>query len=142
MYILRFLAFGLGFFGFRSVKFVSGTFKDGVVEVGEWYNGAQHPKVSGAVLLSRIQEQVTRNGVLYPCLAKLGIKAIVVDSNLAADHEKGRGDALQCRTIEVMRNLGVANAMIDEGAKMFVRSFWVGNFVWAVFAADSIYVFR
>ncbi|KAJ6549133.1 FAD binding domain-containing protein [Mycena vulgaris] len=58
------------------------------------------------------------------CLAKLGVRPLIVDSNHFIDHEFGRGDALLCRTIEALRSLGVGDAMIANGKRLFERTYW------------------
>lgn len=62
--------------------------------------------------------------MLAACAAHAGLRIRVVDSGHASHHERGRGDALQCRTIEVLRMVGVGQEIIDQGVKMFARTFW------------------
>lgn len=54
----------------------------------------------------------------------MGVKPFIIDSQDASHHARGRGDALQCRTIEVMKSIGLGQQMVDEGVKMFTRTFW------------------
>ncbi|KAJ7090636.1 FAD binding domain-containing protein [Mycena epipterygia] len=58
------------------------------------------------------------------CLAKFGVRSLIVDSNHFADHEWGRGDALLGRTVEVLRSLGVGETLIAAGNRICERSFW------------------
>lgn len=58
------------------------------------------------------------------CLALQGIKPYIIDAQDASHHARGRGDALQCRTIEVMRSIGLGQEMIEAGVKMFTRTVW------------------
>ncbi|KAJ7175053.1 FAD binding domain-containing protein [Mycena crocata] len=58
------------------------------------------------------------------CLAKLGVRPLIVDSNPFMDHEWGRGDALLCRTVEVLRSLGVGETIIGHGRRISERSYW------------------
>ncbi|KAJ7122188.1 hypothetical protein C8R44DRAFT_852919 [Mycena epipterygia] len=58
------------------------------------------------------------------CLAKLGVRPLIVDSNPFIDHEWGRGDGLLCRTLEVLRNLGMGETMIASGCPTHERTFW------------------
>ncbi|KAJ7689190.1 FAD binding domain-containing protein [Mycena rosella] len=58
------------------------------------------------------------------CLAKLGVRPLIVDSNHFTDHEWGRGDALLCRTVEALRSLGVGKAMIASGSRISERAYW------------------
>ncbi|KAJ7656454.1 FAD binding domain-containing protein [Mycena polygramma] len=62
--------------------------------------------------------------LLALCLARLGVRPLIVDSNHFIDHEWGRGDALLCRTIEVLRNLGVGEALIGSGKRIPERAYW------------------
>ncbi|KAJ7634559.1 FAD binding domain-containing protein [Roridomyces roridus] len=58
------------------------------------------------------------------CLAKLGIRPLIVDSNHFIDHAWGRGDALLCRTTEILRSLGIAESMAAQGQRLYQRTFW------------------
>ncbi|KAF7336115.1 Phenol 2-monooxygenase [Mycena venus] len=58
------------------------------------------------------------------CLAKLGVRPLIVDSNHFTDHEWGRGDALLCRTVEVLRSLGMDEAIIANGRPVPERAYW------------------
>ncbi|KAJ6597935.1 FAD binding domain-containing protein [Mycena sp. CBHHK59/15] len=58
------------------------------------------------------------------CLAKLGVRPLIVDSNHFIDHEWGRGDALLCRSVEVIRSLGLGETMISSGYPIWERVFW------------------
>lgn len=58
------------------------------------------------------------------CLAKMGVRPLIVDSNPFTDHEYGRGDALLCRTVEVMKSLGVGETMIAAGNPIYERTYW------------------
>ncbi|KAJ7263605.1 FAD binding domain-containing protein [Mycena haematopus] len=58
------------------------------------------------------------------CLAKLGVRPLIVDSNHFIDHEWGRGDALLCRTIEVLRSLGIGETIIASGRCIPERAYW------------------
>ncbi|KAJ7511424.1 hypothetical protein B0H11DRAFT_871402 [Mycena galericulata] len=62
--------------------------------------------------------------LLALCLAKLGVRPLIVDSNHFIDHEWGRGDALLCRTVEVLRSLGVGETMIARGNRICERTYW------------------
>ncbi|KAJ7488296.1 FAD binding domain-containing protein [Mycena latifolia] len=58
------------------------------------------------------------------CLAKFGVRPLIVDSNHFTDHEFGRGDALLCRTVEIMESLGVGADMIAAGKPIHERTYW------------------
>ncbi|KAJ7715774.1 FAD binding domain-containing protein [Mycena olivaceomarginata] len=58
------------------------------------------------------------------CLAKLGVRPLIVDSNHFMDHEWGRGDALLCRTVEVLRSLGMDEAIVVNGRPVPERAYW------------------
>ncbi|KAJ7443407.1 hypothetical protein B0H11DRAFT_465284 [Mycena galericulata] len=62
--------------------------------------------------------------LLALCLAKLGVRPLIVDSNYFIDHECGRGDALLCRTVEVLRSLGVGETMIAHGNRICECTYW------------------
>ncbi|KAJ7182487.1 FAD binding domain-containing protein [Mycena crocata] len=61
------------------------------------------------------------------CLARLGVRPLIVDSNNLIDHEWGRGDALLCRTLEVLRSLGLGETIIANGFVTWERTFWNMN---------------
>ncbi|KAJ6592375.1 FAD binding domain-containing protein [Mycena capillaripes] len=69
--------------------------------------------------------------LLALCLARLGVRPLIVDSNHFIDHEWGRGDALFCRTIEVLRSLGLRETMIASGKWIPERAYWVSSIVLA-----------
>ncbi|KAF8177798.1 FAD binding domain-containing protein [Mycena galopus ATCC 62051] len=58
------------------------------------------------------------------CLAKLGVRPLIVDSNPFIDHEWGRGDALLCRTIEILRSLGMGETALVNGRHIPERAYW------------------
>ncbi|KAF7362811.1 Phenol 2-monooxygenase [Mycena venus] len=62
--------------------------------------------------------------LLALCLAKLGVRPLIVDSNHFIDHEWGRGDALMCRTVEVLRSLGMGEPFMASGKRIHQRAYW------------------
>ncbi|THU99236.1 hypothetical protein K435DRAFT_795123 [Dendrothele bispora CBS 962.96] len=62
--------------------------------------------------------------MLAYCLTKMGIKPLIVDSNLFVDHEFGRGDGLVCRTLEVMENLQVYEEIAQHSMKLNSVAHW------------------
>ncbi|KAJ6493399.1 FAD binding domain-containing protein [Mycena sanguinolenta] len=62
--------------------------------------------------------------LLAHCLAKLGVRPLIVDSNHFTEHEWGRGDGLLCRTIEMFRSLGMGEAIVASGRCISERAYW------------------
>ncbi|KAF7350603.1 Phenol 2-monooxygenase [Mycena sanguinolenta] len=62
--------------------------------------------------------------LLACCLAKLGVRPLIVDSNHFTEHEWGRGDGLICRTIEMFRSLGVGETIVANGSRILERAYW------------------
>ncbi|KAF8142983.1 FAD binding domain-containing protein [Mycena galopus ATCC 62051] len=58
------------------------------------------------------------------CLAKLGVRPLIVDSKHFIDHEWGRGDALLCRTVEMLRSLGMGETALASGRRIPERAYW------------------
>ncbi|KAF5345773.1 hypothetical protein D9758_011885 [Tetrapyrgos nigripes] len=58
------------------------------------------------------------------CLAKMGVNPLIIDNALASEHEWGRGDGMQFRTLEVLRNLGLYDDLEKQSLKVATMSQW------------------
>lgn len=57
-------------------------------------------------------------------LARYGIKSTIVDDR-SDKTSTGKADGLQPKTIETLKQLGLASSLLDQGVKVYDICFWV-----------------
>src|SRR5438094_6190354 len=64
--------------------------------------------------------------VLALWLTRLGVRVRIVDKT-AEPGTTSRAVAVQARTLELYRQVGLADAVVDAGVKIAAGNFWVGG---------------